>query len=55
MMTDDLTFTHANAVVETKAEFGTLRTARYDYKSITDEEQQVRLFGDSARASVAFS
>jgi ketosteroid isomerase-like protein len=48
MMTDDLTFTHANAVVETKAEFvGALRTGRYDDKSITDEEQQVRMYGDS--------
>ena len=30
MMTDDLTFTHANAVVETKAEFlDALKTGRY--------------------------
>jgi uncharacterized protein (TIGR02246 family) len=49
MMTDDLTFTHPDASVETKAEFvGALRTGRYDYKSITDEEQQVRVYGDSA-------
>jgi ketosteroid isomerase-like protein len=48
-MTDDLTFTHPDASVETKAEFvGALRTGRYDYKSITDEEQQVRVYGDSA-------
>ena len=36
MMTDDLTFTHANAVVETKAEFlDALKTGRYQYKSLT--------------------
>ena len=39
MMTDDLTFTHANGVVETKAEFlDALKTGRYQYKSLTDEE-----------------
>ena len=48
MMTDDLTFTHANAVVETKAEFlDALKTGRYQYKSLTDEERGVRVHGDT--------
>ena len=46
MMTDDLTFTHANAVVETKAEFlDALKTGRS--KSLTDEERGVRVHGDT--------
>ena len=52
MMTDDLTFTHANAVVETKAEFlDALKTGRYQYKSITDEERGVRVHGDAGIVS----
>ena len=43
MMTDDLTFMHANAAVETKAEFlDALKTGRYKYQSLTDEEHRVR-------------
>ena len=52
MMTDDLTFTHANAVVETKAEFlDALKTGRYQYKSLTDEERGVRVHGDTGTVS----
>ena len=52
MMTDDLTFTHANAVVETKAEFlDALKTGRYQYKSLTDEEREVRVHGDAGIVS----
>ena len=52
MMTDDLTFTHANAVVETKAEFlDALKTGRYQYKSLTDEERGVRVHGDAGIVS----
>ena len=52
MMTDDLTFTHANAVVETKAEFlDALKTGRYQYKSLTDEERGVRVHGDTGIVS----
>jgi ketosteroid isomerase-like protein len=52
MMTDDLTFTHANAVVETKAEFlDALKIRRYQYKSLTDEERGVRVHGDTGIVS----
>ena len=52
MMTDDLTFTHANAAVETKAEFlDALKTGRYQYKSLTDEERGVRVHGDTGIVS----
>lgn len=44
MMTDDLTFMHPNAVVETKTEFlDAVRTKRYQYKSLTDEKRQIRI------------
>ncbi len=46
MMTDDLTFTHANAVVETKEQFvDALKTGRLQYKTLTDEDRQVRVNG----------
>ena len=52
MMTDDLTFTHANGVVETKAQFlNALKTRRLRYKSITDEERRVRVHGDTGIVS----
>jgi ketosteroid isomerase-like protein len=52
MMTDDLTFTHANGVVETKADFlDALKTGRYQYKSLTDEECGVRVHGDTGIVS----
>lgn len=44
MMTDDLTFMHPNAAVETKAQFlDAVKTGRYKYKSLTDEQRQVRV------------
>jgi Domain of unknown function (DUF4440) len=52
MMTDDLTFMHANAAVETKAEFlDALKTGRYKYQSLTDEERRVRVHGDTGIVS----
>jgi ketosteroid isomerase-like protein len=52
IMTADLTFTHANGVEESKAEFlGALRTGRLQYRSITDEERRVRVHGDAAVVS----
>lgn len=52
MMTDDLTFTHANAVVETKEQFvDALRTRKLQYKAITDEERQVRVHGSTGVVS----
>jgi ketosteroid isomerase-like protein len=48
MMTDDLTFTHANAVVETKAQFvDALKSGRLRYRSITDQDKHVRVHGDT--------
>ena len=44
MMTEDLTFTHANAVVENKGQFvEALKTRRLQYKELTDEESTVRV------------
>jgi ketosteroid isomerase-like protein len=52
MMTDDLTYTHSSAVVETKAQFlDALKTGKYRYKSTTFEERGVRLHGDAAIVS----
>lgn len=46
MMTDDLTFTHANAVVETKEQFiDALESERLQYKTLNDEDLQVRVNG----------
>ncbi len=44
MMTDDLTFMHPDATVETKAQFiEAVRTKRYQYRSLTDESRQIRV------------
>jgi ketosteroid isomerase-like protein len=52
MMIDDLTFMHANAAVETKAEFlNALKSGRYKYQSLTDEERRVRVHGDTGIVS----
>lgn len=52
MMTDDLTFTHANAVVENKAQFiEALETRRLQYQAITDEDTLVRIHGDTGVVS----
>src|SRR5262245_61883381 len=51
-MTDDLTWTHSNANVETKAEFlDAVKTGKYKYKAMTFDERRVRLHGDSAIVS----
>jgi uncharacterized protein (TIGR02246 family) len=48
MMTDDLTYTHSNAVVETRADFlDGLKTGKYRYKAMTFDERRVRLHGDA--------
>lgn len=47
-MSDDLTWTHSNAVVETKAEFlEAIRSGKYRYKSMTFDDRRVRLHGGS--------
>jgi len=52
MMTDDLTWTHSNANVESKAQFlEAIRSGKYKYKSMTFEERKVRLHGDTAIVS----
>lgn len=52
MMTDDLTFTHANAVVESKAQFvEALETKRLQYRTLTDEDRQVRVNGSTGVVS----
>jgi ketosteroid isomerase-like protein len=52
MMTDDLTFTHANAVVETKEQFiEALESRRLQYKTLTDEDLQVRVTGNTGVVS----
>jgi ketosteroid isomerase-like protein len=52
MMTDDLTFTHANAVVETKEQFiDALETKRLQYRTLTDEDLQVRVKGSTGVVS----
>lgn len=52
MMTDDLTFTHANAVVETKEQFvEALRSKRLQYRTLTDEDLQVRVKGNTGVVS----
>jgi len=53
MMRDDLTFTHANAVVETKAQFvDALKTRRLRYKALADgEDRTVRVHGGTGVVS----
>ena len=47
-MSDDLTYTHSNASVETKAEFlEAIRSGKSRYKSMTFDDRRVRLHGDS--------
>ena len=47
-MSDDLTYTHSNANVETKAEFlEAIRSGRSRYKSVTFDDRRVRLHGDA--------
>ena len=52
MMTDDLTFTHANAVVENKTQFiEALKTRRLQYQDLTDEDITVRVHGSTGVVS----
>jgi len=52
MMTDDLTYTHSSANVDTKATFlEALRSGKSKYTSITFEDRRVRLHGDTAIVS----
>lgn len=52
MMTDDLTFTHANAVVESKAQFiDALKSKRLQYKTLADENVKVRIHDNTGVVS----
>jgi ketosteroid isomerase-like protein len=52
MMTDDLTYTHSSASVDSKADFlEALRSGKSRYKSLTFEERRVRFHGDTAIVS----
>jgi hypothetical protein len=49
MLTDDMTYTHSTAAVDTRAEFlDSLRSGRVRYLSIEPEERSVRVYGDAA-------
>ena len=48
LMSDDLTYTHSNGRVDTKAEFlEAIRSGKSRYKSMTFEDRRVRPLGDS--------
>lgn len=52
MMNDSLTFTHANAVVESKAQFiDALKTKRLKYQKLEDEQTQIRVVGNTGVVS----
>jgi ketosteroid isomerase-like protein len=52
MMTDDLTYTHSSANVDSKADFlEALRSGKAKYKSLSFDERRVRLHGDVAIVS----
>jgi ketosteroid isomerase-like protein len=52
MMTDDFTFTHPNGLVESKAQFlDALETGKLKYKTLKDQERQVRIHGDTGIVS----
>jgi ketosteroid isomerase-like protein len=46
ILSDDLRYTHANAVFETKAEFiGKIKTGQLKYESFAPEDLSVRVYG----------
>lgn len=52
MMTDDLTYTHSNALTETKAELlAALKSGKYLYREITPKDRKIRVHGDAAIVS----
>jgi hypothetical protein len=49
LLSDDLSYTHSTAAVDTKPRYlESLRSGRLKYKSLDHEQQQVRLYGDTA-------
>ncbi|HEY6547732.1 MAG TPA: nuclear transport factor 2 family protein [Vicinamibacteria bacterium] len=52
LLTDDMTYTHGSAKLETKQEFVDLiRTGYYQYKAIVTKDVTVRVYGDAALLS----
>lgn len=52
MMTDDLTFTHSSALVETKEQFiEALKSRKSQFKSFTDEDRKIRVNGSTGVVS----
>lgn len=46
ILSDDLSYTHASGVHETKAEFlGKLKSGQLKYESLTPEDMRVRVYG----------
>jgi len=49
ILADELTYTHSNASVDTKAQFlSSLRSGRLKYKSLEHSDQRVRVYGEAA-------
>jgi ketosteroid isomerase-like protein len=49
LLSDDLTYTHSNALVDSKAQYiESLRSGRLKYKALDHEQQHVRVYGDTA-------
>ena len=49
ILSDDLTYTHANAVFETKAEFlGKMKSGQLKYETFEPEDLRVRVYGTAA-------
>jgi len=49
MLTDDMTYTHSTAAVDSRAEFlAALGSGRVDYEKIAPGKRDVRVYGDAA-------
>jgi len=52
LLTDDMTYTHGSAKLETKQEFlDLIKSGYYQYKAIVTKDETVRLHGDAALVS----
>jgi ketosteroid isomerase-like protein len=49
LLADDLTYTHSNAAVDSKAQFlASLRSGRLKYQALDHSDQRVRVYGGAA-------
>jgi ketosteroid isomerase-like protein len=49
LLSDDLTYTHSNSIVDTKAAFmESLTSGQLKYRSLEHSDQEVRIYGDTA-------